>query len=467
MAQLFAPGVYVQEVSKLGRSVVAQSTSIPAFIGYTEIVPSMPVKIASIQAYEAAFGGPQPFMKVSTGGGVREISDAYFSIRHTMWYSLSLYFMNGGGPCWVVSAGEYLPVPTPGQAQTYLFAGADKFVGGGLESGALAKLDNIEEISLLNVPELPNFTAEADRGKIIKALLADCEAKGNRFAILDEVMRSGVNAIAVFRAQCGNLNLSYGAVYYPQVEWGMSVPATAIKITESDPKLNGLTLAKAMDDAMTNDETARLLLPNIGKMNAIIAKVVRLYLPAGAAVAAIYGKTDATRGVWKAPANVQIMGVKPPLEAAWMGSNTELSDIDNGKDINLIRHILGKGTTVWGARTLAGKDLNWRYVPVKRLMMMLADTLKQATAYAVFEPNTANTWKSAATMCENFLDDLWRKGALLGAKPTDAYRVRIGLGQTMTAEDVLNGIMRIEIAVAPVRPAEFVVLQFSHFVQPN
>ncbi|HEX2901678.1 MAG TPA: phage tail sheath C-terminal domain-containing protein, partial [Bacteroidia bacterium] len=174
-----------------------------------------------------------------------------------------------------------------------------------------------------------------------------------------------------------------------------------------------------------------------------------------------------TRGVWKAPANVQILGVKPPLESAWMDGNTELNDSVNGKDINLIRHIAGKGTTVWGARTLAGNDLNWRYVPVKRLMMMLADTLKQATAYAVFEPNTANIWKGVETMCANFLDGLWRQGAFLGSKPADAYRVRVGLGQTMSADDVLNGIMRVEIAVAPVRPAEFVVLQFSHFIQPN
>lgn len=467
MAPLFAPGVYVKEVSKLGKSVVAASTSIPAFIGYTELVPAKAIKIASMEDYEAAFGGPQPFMKVSTAGGVREITDAYYSIRHTMWYSLTLYFMNGGGPCWVVSAGEYLPLPIPGQPQTYAFGGPEKFVGGVNVEGALSKLDKIAEISLLNVPELPNFSSEADRGKIIKALLADCEAKGNRFAILDEIMRPGVDDTAVFRAQCGNLHLSFGAVYYPQVEWGLPIPETAIKITESDSKLNGLTLAKAIEDAATNDDIAKLLLPNLAKMRATITKIVRIFIPPGAAVAGIYGKTDATRGVWKAPANVQILGVKPPLESAWMDGNTELNDSVNGKDINLIRHIAGKGTTVWGARTLAGNDLNWRYVPVKRLMMMLADTLKQATAYAVFEPNTANIWKGVETMCANFLDGLWRQGAFLGSKPADAYRVRVGLGQTMSADDVLNGIMRVEIAVAPVRPAEFVVLQFSHFIQPN
>ena len=133
--------------------------------------------------------------------------------------------------------------------------------------------------------------------------------------------------------------------------------------------------------------------------------------------------------------------------------------------MNALRSFTGKGILVWGARTLAGNDNEWKYVPVRRFFNMVEESVEKATAQFVFEPNDANTWVKVRAMIENFLILQWRAGALAGAKPEQAFYVRVGLGETMTADDILNGIMNIEIGMAAVRPAEFIVLKFSHKMQ--
>jgi phage tail sheath protein FI len=140
-------------------------------------------------------------------------------------------------------------------------------------------------------------------------------------------------------------------------------------------------------------------------------------------------------------------------------------DVIAGKSVNAIRAFTGKGVLVWGARTLAGNDNEWRYVPVRRFFNMVEESVKKATDQFVFEGNDANTWVRLRAMIENFLVLQWRAGALTGAKPEQAFYVRIGLGQTMTADDILNGYMNVEIGMAVVRPAEFIVLKFSHKMQ--
>jgi phage tail sheath protein FI len=117
---------------------------------------------------------------------------------------------------------------------------------------------------------------------------------------------------------------------------------------------------------------------------------------------------------------------------------------------------------VWGARTLAGNDNEWRYINVRRFFNMAEESIKKATEQFVFDPNDANTWTKVRGMIENFLILQWRQGALAGAKPEDAFYVSVGLGQTMTALDILEGRMIVEIGLAAVRPAEFIILKFSH-----
>lgn len=188
-------------------------------------------------------------------------------------------------------------------------------------------------------------------------------------------------------------------------------------------------------------------------------------LPPAAAMAGIYARIDSTRGVWKAPANVSLSYViKPTLQI----SHDEQADLNvhtTGKSINAIRTFTGKGTLVWGARTLAGNDNEWRYINVRRFFNMVEESVGKATEQFVFEGNDASTWVRVRAMIENFLNLQWKAGALAGAKAEQAYYVRVGLGQTMTAQDILEGRMIVEIGMAAVRPAEFIILRFSHKMQ--
>ncbi|MBD8489275.1 phage tail sheath family protein [Echinicola sp. CAU 1574] len=188
-----------------------------------------------------------------------------------------------------------------------------------------------------------------------------------------------------------------------------------------------------------------------------------LTLPPSGTMAGVYARVDNDRGVWKAPANVSlnnVVGVKTLIDNKKQeGFNV---DVVAGKSINIIRPFTGKGILVWGARTLAGNDNEWRYVSVRRFFNMVEESVKKTTEQFVFESNDANTWVKVRAMIENFLILQWRAGALQGAKPEQAFFVRVGLGQTMTALDILEGRMNVEIGMAVVRPAEFIILKFSH-----
>ncbi|MBP5996419.1 MAG: phage tail sheath subtilisin-like domain-containing protein [Azonexus sp.] len=190
--------------------------------------------------------------------------------------------------------------------------------------------------------------------------------------------------------------------------------------------------------------------------------------PPSGAIAGIYALVDSQRGVWKAPANVSLNGVIAPA-ASFTTSETDALNVDatGGKSINAIRAFVGKGTLVWGARTLAGNDNEWRYVSVRRFFNMVEESIKKSTYWAVFEPNDANTWVKVRGMIENYLTQKWREGALAGATTKDAFFVRCGLGVTMNAQDILEGRMNVEIGMAVVRPAEFIILKFSHKLQTS
>jgi uncharacterized protein len=192
-------------------------------------------------------------------------------------------------------------------------------------------------------------------------------------------------------------------------------------------------------------------------------------LPPSGAMAGAYAATDSNRGVWKAPANLSLTAV---ASVARKMQDSELDDLNvpndgQGKSINAIRFFRGKGILVYGARTLAGNDNEWRYVPVRRLFIMVEESVKKATEQMVFEPNDANTWQRVRAMIGNFLTGLWRDGALVGASPEDAFFVKCGLGETMSAQDILEGKLIVEIGMAAVRPAEFIILKFSHKMQES
>ncbi len=187
--------------------------------------------------------------------------------------------------------------------------------------------------------------------------------------------------------------------------------------------------------------------------------------PCGA-VAGIYCATDNNKGVWQAPANISIAAAADVTEMISDKEQENMNmDAESGKSVNAIRFFSGKGILIWGARTLAGNDNEWKYISVRRLFNYIEESVQKSTAWAVFQPNDANTWTKIQCQIENFLTGLWRNGALAGSTAEQAFYVKVGLNVTMTADDITNGNLIIEIGLAAVRPAEFIILQFSHKVQ--
>lgn len=246
----------------------------------------------------------------------------------------------------------------------------------------------------------------------------------------------------------------------------------AIAALIEPPIVNAIAAAQAADTTgdLDGDKLNTIEKSDSATYNQIKSELQKLYIkmPPSSAMAGVYSRVDRDRGVWKAPANVGLNYViRPSLKITNDMQDGLNVDTVAGKSINAIRAFTGKGTLVWGARTLAGNDNEWRYVSVRRFFNMVEESVKKATGQFVFEPNDANTWVKVRAMIENFLILQWRAGALAGAKPDDAFYVRVGLGQTMTADDILNGYMNVEIGLAVVRPAEFIILKFSHKLQQS
>ena len=189
--------------------------------------------------------------------------------------------------------------------------------------------------------------------------------------------------------------------------------------------------------------------------------------PPSAAMAGIYTMVDNSRGVWKAPANVTLNYVGSTVEDIDDEQQADLNTPAHGKAVNVIRLFRGEGVKVWGARTLDGNSLDWRYVNVRRTLLFLEESIKNAARAYVFEPNDAGTWINMKCMIDSFLRSVWKRGGLAGATPEDAFEVHIGLGDTMTAEDILDGIMRITVLVAVTHPAEFIEITFQQQAQKS
>ncbi len=254
----------------------------------------------------------------------------------------------------------------------------------------------------------------------------------------------------------------------------MSILATD-NIADIINTMKGAELA-ALKTALTPYSTATSTTTNLGALkntdNELYNRVklaisqLPVLMPPGSSMAGIYARVDANDGVWKSPANVNVNYVIGPNVMLTNDQQGRMNIDDNaGKSINAIRTFTGKGILVWGARTLDGNSNEWRYISVRRFFNFAEESIKKATESFVFEANDANTWVKVRAMIENFLILQWKAGALAGPKPEQAFYVRVGLGQTMTPQDVLNGLMIVEVGMAVVRPAEFIVLRFSHLMQ--
>lgn len=187
-------------------------------------------------------------------------------------------------------------------------------------------------------------------------------------------------------------------------------------------------------------------------------------LPPVYAVLGAYCRTDSERGVWKAPANITLNGVKGLCDE--FANGVSINDTQNGElldaGINAIRFLPGQGYVIWGARTMVpANHTEWRYIPVRRLFNIAERDIKKAIADMLFEPNTPATWEIIRNAIDVYLHDLWSRGALFGDSAEEAYFVKAGLGSTMSQDDISQGKMIIKVGMAAVKPAEFIVLEFS------
>jgi phage tail sheath protein FI len=195
-------------------------------------------------------------------------------------------------------------------------------------------------------------------------------------------------------------------------------------------------------------------------MNNAILKQMNLIAPSSG-MAGLWTSVDNSQGVWIAPANIGVQNVITPAININHRQQEDLNMPLSGKSICAIRAFTGQGTLVWGARTLDGNSNDWRYINVRRTLIYLEQSVKEAARAYVFAPNDAGTWVSMKSMISNFLTGVWKQGGLVGPSPDAAFSVSVGLGSTMSSDDILNGIMRITVLVAPSRPAEFIEITFQ------
>ena len=504
MADVFkTPGVYIKEIPSFPPSIAEVETAIPAFIGYTEQAVyngrpiTEPVRITSLLEYETLFGKAQKETAINvtitdtTSSGVTTRTfkpeiDAATQSKFKMYYSLQMYFANGGGPCYIVSVGDYSAAPSLGD------------IGTGL-TGGLTKIANFDEPTLLLFPDAQALSP-ANFYTLMQSALDQCSLLKDRFLIMDVLEKSGTSGIVTetlnaFRGNDGSTlgsgieTLKYGAAYFPNIETVLNYRydeadvkikyfkgAAELTAVDADAGIEDLRMSHltkipaAPDPVLEANIVSGLGLPNTELYNQVKQELqkITIKLPAAPAVAGVYARVDSNRGVWKAPANESLSYVTAAsVKISHQDQMNMNVDATSGKSVNAIRYFTGKGVLIWGSRTLAGNDNEWRYVPVRRFFNFAEESIKKGTEWVVFEPNDANTWARVKAMIENFLLKQWRAGALAGAKPEHAFFVKVGLGITMTALDILEGRMNIEIGMAVVRPAEFIILKFSHKLQES
>jgi uncharacterized protein len=509
MKSFVTPGVYVSETNAFSKSVTEVSTSVPAFVGWTEraeenaqLRQRKPVRISSLAEYHEHFGGsptaqyarfsfsrinaasshasfPTPLsardaMPIYLGSQAYSLSQT--GHRYLLYYSVRHFFMNGGSDCYIISVGTY---------------GAGVNVES-LNQG-LQTLASEAEPSLVVVPEAV-LLSQHDCYQFQSQMLEHCAMKRNRFAIFDvwEGYRARSDApdvVSAFRDGIVDANRSYGAAYYPWLNTSI-VDAnevtyrnladeasfdTLIGAIKGEPLYSRSTESKriAFDDVLLrlkltqSDQDAAALHRDLSALSSCyvtlrteLARRLNV-LPPSAAIAGVYSTVDQTRGVWKAPANVSLNAVLSPAVSIMSDAQEDLNVTSSGKSINAIRACEGTGVLVWGARTLDGNGLDWRYVNVRRTLMMIEASIRVAMKAYVFEPNTVQTWTVVKAMIDDFLLNLWRRGAMSGATPNDAFSVQIGLGVSMTEHDVTSGRLCVNMLVAMMRPAEFIELALT------
>jgi len=542
-----APGVFAGENLAFSRPIAGVETGVPVFIGYTQFArqDGRPaffelVRIASLPEYEAAFGGRyMPTYRLAPGSAAehdvvaqrwdaaaRRFAPAYVSIprtrptdpanaarpaRFNLHDSIRLFYANGGGPCYVVSVGDYTGAHR-GMAAIDVAAlqkGLD--VAGGTTGPTMLVVP--DAVQLAPTGSQNGMSVSSDFATLMRAMLEQCGRLQDRVAILDVYAADALDPVHAdfhsrlgavvdnFRDSVGDSALDFGGAYFPFLATSI-VGAADIDYAAFDPTDLRAVLTdqaasvhpdaaaggpaanhnpdflrlKALIDAMasTVDRSTQAgraaiaalnrdlvaALPLLAQMEAVVQADLALLPPSGA-LAGVCAQNDMVRGVWHAPANIGLKEVLAPSFNLTHAQQGLLNAPGDGKAIGAVRFFDGRGTLVWGARTLDAKYLEPRYIQVRRTLIYIEQSLRTVLDAFVFESNDARTWDAVRLAVTSFLQDLWRAGGLFGAKAEDAFVVRCGLGATMTMADIDAGRLIVQVGVAVLHPAEFVILRLA------
>ncbi|CAE6920757.1 hypothetical protein R75471_04162 [Paraburkholderia domus] len=431
------PGVYVDEQASMSMSVNNAPTAVPVFIGLFNPIdgstapPSQCVRIANWLDFSSRFSLDADLTVNITSSVVSaddvedpENQDSSYSYSDSIncvanqGFYVRQYFENGGGPCYLLSYDD-------------------------------------------NDAEINAFPAAISRETDITLIVA-IGGGDKEYSSLSTLLVDGNGYFLIGTSGNGlsgpPTQKDLTAAYYPNVH----TPYFQHRPQDSAIVVNGYVDAAA--SAVKNLADLKSINSTLyDKVSADIDDKLAepLTLNPTGAIAGVYCSVDSRRGVWAAPANVALAGVTGVTEAVSDDAQGSMNDAG----INVLRNFAGRGVVVWGARTMAGatsnSDTSWRYISVRRFFNSAERDIKKAMQPMVFEPNSEPTWEKVRSAIENYLHSLWRQGALLGATAKEAYFVKIGNGITMTDDDIAQGKMIVDVGMAAVRPAEFIILQFT------
>lgn len=385
MATMKKTGVYVVEKNDAPIYIEEVATAVPAFIGYTEKAENEGESLLNKPWRITSFAEFELYF----GGSPKP-----YSATHTLYYNMLLFYANGGGACYIVSVGNY----------------TEEIEKDKLEAG-LTPLLQEQEPAMIVIPEAVSLKNANDCYALQRAMAEHCGCDTrNRIAILDIYEgyksrdHSAEDVINCFRDNIGCNSLHFCVAYYPWVNFSI-LPEEESDNTESN----------------------------------------LMQLPVSAVMAGIMAAIDTEKGIWRSPANV---GIIKAVSVTQDISNEEQENLNtpmNGKSINAIRSFAEHGLKVWGARTMDGNSLDWRYISVRRTAIMIEESIKNAIKGYAHTPNDANTWMTIKAMIDNFLRDIWKRGGLTGSSPEDAYKIHIE-----------PEIRRITIQVAIIQASKFI-----------
>lgn len=542
------PGVYITEIEAFGNSIVGVQTAVPVFVGYTEFAGDpttgaplygVPTAISSMSDYLAYFGGaaPQDFVVslaaseatpsftayCTPSGGAAQLQGFMLAPkagqpRFALYWQMQLFFANGGGNCYIVSAGSYwtgqspVALPDPDGWLPGMIAASDL-------TSALTAASFAEGPTMIVVPEACQL-GQADYGAIACAMMVQASSLQDRMAILDLPGCLTADSFAALTACQSDLwnaiapqiaSASYAAAYAPALVTSLVSASTlrftnllsadnslinSILTTQAAQLFNGEQLATVQaaiavgfplsgvdtnTPALSGDGSdypaqapgqtlaqwqagvntmLQSSLPVFTQIEQLAASMMNVLAPSGA-MAGVWTRSDSMNGVWNAPANIALASVTAPL---YNMSDVEQGTFNvpvNGQAIDVIRAQVNRGTVVWGARTLDGNSLDYRYIQVRRTLIYIEQSIKLALKPYVFSPNDATTWGTVNAAISSFLTGVWQQGGLMGATASQAFTVSVGLGSTMTAQDILNGEMNVAVTLQMIHPVEFIELNFT------